>query len=252
MSHSGPKRPNGKDDTSALARLLVFAVLALTVLAPSARAQAPTDYYVTRSDRAAANLLEQVEKYHLGPGVQNTRANQYQHAHGELDFILRYFPNHPQALMLMSEVCVKWKHPGLCNPEAYFQNALQINPEAADTYTLHGIYLQNTGRLDQAIESYKKALARNPTSMNAHYNLGLAYVGKKNYAQANEHAQQAYALGMTLPGLRNMLTKAGAWKPLPEAAAPPAVGATPPAQSPPAARAAPPADSPSEGGPAAK
>ena len=110
----------------------------------------------------------------------------------------------------------------------------------ADTYTIQGMYLQNTGRTDQAIENYKKALERNPDSLNAHYNLGLAYVSKKNFEEANRHAQQAYALGMNLPGLRNMLTKAGAWKPLPAE----------PAAAPPAA--SPPADAPSESGSAPK
>jgi tetratricopeptide (TPR) repeat protein len=176
----------------------------------------------------------------LNPGVQNARANKYQNAQGELDFILRYFPNHPQALLLMSEVCTKWKQPTRCNADAYFQRALQINPDAADTYTIQGMYLQNTGRIDQAIDSYKMALERNPSSMNAHYNLGLAYANKKNFEEANKHAQEAYALGMTLPGLRNMLTKAGAWRPLPaQSAAPPAAGAAP-------------SEAPAEGGSAAK
>ena len=192
------------------------------------------------SDKETGELLQRVEKYHLNPGITTARANQYQGAHGELDFILRYFPNHPQALVLMSEVCVKWKQPARCNADAYFEKALQVNPQAADTYTIQGIYLQSSGRVDRAIESYKKALELNPTSRNAHYNLGLAYANKKDFAQANEHAQQAYALGMTFPGLRNMLTKAGAWKPLPAAsAAPPATGG-------------PPGDTPSGDGPAAK
>jgi tetratricopeptide (TPR) repeat protein len=226
--------------SSTRARLLILVALMLIAITHQARAQAPTDYYITKSDPAAANLLDRVEKYHLGPGIQNVRAHQYQYAYGELDFILRYIPNHPQALMLMSEVCVKWKQPARCNADAYLEKALQVNPGAADTYTIQGIYLQNTGRIEQAIESYKKALERNPSSVNAHYNLGLAYAGKKDFVKANEHAQQAYDLGMTLPGLRNALTKAGAWKPLPPKPAPaPSAGA-------------PPADSKSEGGPPAQ
>jgi tetratricopeptide (TPR) repeat protein len=234
-----PAEPRRMPAWSRRVRLIALAGLILAVSLP-ARAQSPTDYYITRSDKAAGNLLQQVEKYHLAPGIQNARANKYQYAHGELGFILRYFPNHPQALMLMAEVCVKWKHPAQCNADAYFQKALEINPQAADTYTIQGIHLQNTGRIDQAIDSYKMALERNPSSMNAHYNLGLAYANKKNFEEANKHAQEAYALGMTLPGLRNMLTKAGAWRPLPaQSAAPPAAGAAP-------------SEAPAEGGSAAK
>lgn len=196
-------------------RLIALACLVLAALALPVRAQSPTDYYITRSDKAAGNLLEQVEKYHLSPAVSNLRAGKYEYSYNEVSFILKYFPNHPQALVVLTELCAKWKHPGRCDADARFARALQINPEAADTYTIQGMYLQNTGRVDQAIDSYKMALERNPSSMNAHYNLGLAYVNKKNYEEANKHAQEAYALGMTLPGLRNMLTKAGAWKPLP-------------------------------------
>jgi tetratricopeptide (TPR) repeat protein len=212
-------------------RLIALAGLVLAAIAAPAIAQSPTDYYLTRSDRAAANLLEQVEKYHLSPAVSTLRAGKYEYAYNELSFILKYFPNHPQALVLLSELCVKWKHPGRCDADGRFQHALQVNPDAADTYTIQGMYLQNTGRTDQAIENYKKALERNPVSVNAHYNLGLAYVSKKNFEEANKHAQQAYALGMTLPGLRNMLTKAGAWKPLPTEPAAPAAAASPPADA---------------------
>jgi tetratricopeptide (TPR) repeat protein len=221
-------------------RLIALAGLVLAAIAVPAIAQSPTDYYLTRSDKAAAGLLEQVEKYHLGPAVSNLRGGKYEYSHNEISFILKYFPNHPQALVLLSELCVRWKQPARCDADARFQRALQINPNVADTYTIQGMYLQNTGRTDQAIENYKKALERNPVSLNAHYNLGLAYVSKKNFEEANRHAQQAYALGMTLPGLRNMLTKAGAWKPLPaEPAAPPAA-------------ASPPTDAPSESGSAPK
>jgi tetratricopeptide (TPR) repeat protein len=221
-------------------RALALAGLVTAALPLSLGAQTGNDYYRAQSDKELNNLLQQVEKYHLSPGVSNLRSGQYQYAYNEVNFILRNFPNHPQALMLMSEVCSRWKQPARCNLEAYLQRAVQVNPQAADTYTIQGIYLQNAGRVDQAIDSYKMALERNPTSMNAHYNLGLAYASKKNFEDANKHAQEAYALGMTLPGLRNMLTKAGAWKPLPaQSAAPPAAGAAP-------------SEAPSEGGSAAK
>jgi tetratricopeptide (TPR) repeat protein len=221
--------------------LLVVAGFILAAITQQVCAQERHDYYGARLDKRTSNLLYQVEKHHLAQGTSELRSRQYQYAYGDLSFILRYFPNHPQALMLMTELCIKWKQPARCDAEARLQEAIDINPEAADTYTIQGIHLQNTGRLDQAIESYKKALTLNPSSRNAHYNLGLAYVSKKDFVQANEHAQQAYALGMTPPGLRNMLTKAGAWKPLP-----------PDAPAPPPATAAPPAETPSESSSAAK
>jgi tetratricopeptide (TPR) repeat protein len=77
-----------------------------------------------------------------------------------------------------------------------------------------GIYLARTKRYPEAIKSYEHALEIAPDSVNAHYNLGLAYIETKQYQLANEHAQRAYELGASLPGLRDKLKRIGQWNPV--------------------------------------
>lgn len=197
---------------------LVLALIILPFLAfrtAHALDQPNNDYYTATSSRELMQLLSDNEKYHLGPGIRNMRSRHYVGAYNDFKYVLTRWPNHPQALVLMVDLCEKWRARS-CNPDYFFDKALTINPNAPGTLIAHGIYLQRQNRLDDAIASYEKALETAPDSVNAHYNLGLAYFAKKNYAKANEHAQQAYALGMPLPALRDKLQKAGAWQPLPE------------------------------------
>jgi tetratricopeptide (TPR) repeat protein len=195
-----------------LRRLWIIIILSLSTT--HSFAQVSNDYYIANSTAAKAELLKKVEDYHLPQGIEKMRSRHYLYAFGDFDFILRYFPNHPRALILMGQLCERWLDPK-CNMLVYFDKALQISPENEGVHLTRGVYLQKYGKLADAIESYKKALELNPDSANTHYNLGLAYVAQKNFDLANEHAQEAYSRGITLPGLQNKLLQAKAWKPLP-------------------------------------
>lgn len=183
--------------------------------AASAMGQAGNrDYYRANETRDDAQLLRNVEQFHIGPGVDRMKSHTYGGAYEDFVFILQVFPNHPRALALMSELCdLKWKSPR-CEVDDWFQKAIDRNPDAAPTYVVLGLHQQRLNRLPQAIESYQKAISLNPESANAHYNLGLAYFAQKQFDLANREAQSSYALGVNLPGLRDMLTRAGQWKPL--------------------------------------
>jgi Tfp pilus assembly protein PilF len=193
-------------------RFVVALMLIAVPVAALAQYRHNTDYYFDRSDALLREQLGNVER-HLPPGIQNLRARDYRRAQGEFQFILNYFPNHPQVLALMSEVCSGWKSPK-CTMEELFERAIAVNPKASGTYTVMGIHQLKQRRLQDAIESFQQALDLDPNSLNAHYNLGLAYVETRQYALANEHAQTAYALGAPFPGLREKLRKVGSWKPI--------------------------------------
>jgi tetratricopeptide (TPR) repeat protein len=182
------------------------------------------DYYSINQTERGAELLKSVEKYHMKPAEDEIRQKRYQAAWGDIDFMLRAFPNHPQVLLLMIDLCAKWKSPRCTDDLAgRFERAIAVNPRAPNTFVVLGIYQQRNRAYREAISSYERALALDPESVNAHYNLGLAYLDAKNYELANQHAQQAYRLGAQLPGLRAKLTKAGRWDP---SAAPPAAPQT--------------------------
>lgn len=170
--------------------------------------QTDNDYYVSRGTA----LLRTVEQYHLGQAEDEIRNNNYEPAWADLNFILRFFPNHPQALLLMGQLCTE-HYVRRCDLDVLFEKAISVNPNVAGTYISRGVYLHRVKRYGQAIESYQRALALDPDSVNAHYNLALAYLETKQYGLANEHAQRAYALGAPLPGLRERLKQIKQWKP---------------------------------------
>lgn len=179
------------------------------------------DYYFDRSNTSLLQVLGNVESHHLPQGAQKARERRYEAALADYEFILRYFPNHPKALLALGELCTAWRSPK-CNAEEWFARGIAINPQVAGTYTVHGIYLLRQRRANEAIENLKQAVALDTSSLNAHYNLGLAYLELKQHELANEHGQKAYALGAPVPGLRDKLKRAGHWKPIetPSAQAP--------------------------------
>ena len=192
-------------------------LVACCLLAVTAMAWAQpqnNDYYKARLTKSGADLLRKVEGYHLKQGMDKMRNGSYAYAYADFDFILRYFPNHPRGLALITELCdVKWKDPR-CSSEARVRNAIDINPDAAQTYVVYGVHLQRLKRIPEAIEAYKKGIALDPAEGNAHYNLGLIYLEQKQFEPANRHAQLAYALGMPYPALRDKLMQAGQWRPM--------------------------------------
>jgi tetratricopeptide (TPR) repeat protein len=197
----------------SLTRVLGAALLA--AIAVTANAQVDfgkaNDYYAAVASGSGRHVV--VEQYHMGPGQQALHSRKYAKAFSEFTFILNIFPNHPRALNGMLQVCEQWKSPQ-CRSEEFLAQALAINPNASGTYVLQGIYLHRTRQYPKAIESYKRALEIDGDSAYTHYNIGLTYLETKEYALANEHAQRAYALGVSLPGLRKGLERVGQWKPL--------------------------------------
>lgn len=170
----------------------------------------PNDYY---GDEYGKRLLKDVEEHHLGPGIErmNGKSHLWGYALQDFDFILAYYPNHPRGLQLKSEIAMKLGKPELA--EQSFQRAIKLYPNSITTYVLYAVFLQQNGKLDAAEANYKKALDAEPNSAATHYNLGLLYCKKQQYALANTHAQRAYALGYPLPGLRKKLMAVKAWNP---------------------------------------
>ncbi len=178
------------------------------LLSPAALARG-YDYY---GDNAPPTLLKHVEQYHLKPGHQKLARGAYAYAMGDAKFMLRNFPNDPNALKLAMEIALRWpSHSTAAEP--LFDNAIETYPQYAETYLIYGVYLHRMGKLDKAVDEYKKALQHNPNSADAHYNLGLALVRLNRLKEANQEAQKAYSLGHPLPGLKNELMTKGAWNP---------------------------------------
>lgn len=174
------------------------------------------DYY-SNVDR---NMLSTVERHHLGIGEDELKAKHYIAAQSDFRFILNYYPNHPRVLLLMSELCETWKSPK-CDLDDVFNRAVARNPNIPATFVIIGIHQVRTKQIPAAIENFKRALAIDPNSVNANYNIALAYLDSGQYELANEHAQTAYARGSPPPGLRDRLKSTGHWQALAPAASQP-------------------------------
>lgn len=205
-----------KSSLTGALRMLVLAALCLGGAAATGQGTGNRDYYKANTTAETAQALRNVEQFHLDPGLRRMKERNFAGALQDFEFILNYFPNHPRALTLVSELCdLNWKS-AQCDPQRYFERAIEINPNIAQTFTVYGLHLQRRNNLPRAVESYGRALELNPASSNAHYNLGLAYFDQKRFDLSNLHAQASYALGFPLAGLREKLTRAGQWKPLPQ------------------------------------
>ena len=199
------------------ASLLIVAILqsgSLPALAQTRDYALPggQDYYAPRTTQDEITTLHNVQLYHLGPGKEAVAKGRWDVALKEFEFILRYYPNHPVVLSLVSDLCLKWVAPA-CDAKGWFQKAIERNPNAAPTYILHGVYLHRSKRINEAVREYRRAIELAPGYADAHYNLGIALADLKQYELANQHAQKSYELGATLPGLRVRLEKLGKWNP---------------------------------------
>ena len=213
--HQATKRPRtSRNPANPRLAIAAIACIGSFVTGAALAQQGNRDYYSATQTSEGAELLKNVEQFHIGPGLERMQGHNYSGARDDFEFILKFFPNHPRGLALISELCdVRWKN-ALCDSSQWFERAIARNPNVGQTVVIEGVHLQRLNRVADAITSYKRALALDPTSRNAHYDIGLAYFDQKKFELANRHAQIAYMLGMPFPGLRDKLTKAGKWMPL--------------------------------------
>jgi len=202
--------------------VVTFGLVAM--VASPARAQdvgdKPIDYFAARG----SGRLGVVESYHLGPCQRLYASREWSRALNECNFILRAYPNHPSALLIVSQICDQWNSGTCLLLDDVFERAVAINPKAPGTYVVQGIHLNRVKRYVPAIERFKIALELDPNNMNAHYNVALTYLDAGQFELANVHAHRAYELGATPPGLRNRLQQSGQWKPVDTARVIPGTG----------------------------
>lgn len=172
----------------------------------------PYDYRLTTAEQRAI-----VERIHFTPAVESLRAgNTSSGPGGDLSYTLNVYPNHHRALMSMMKFAVR---EGTSQPrgsarrvECWFDRAERFRPDDAMVKVIHGMYLMQAGKSQQAVVKLEQARTLESNSANVHYNLGLAYFELKEYDKALESAHAAYSAGFPLPGLRNKLQRAGKWR----------------------------------------
>ena len=96
-------------------------------------------------------------------------------------------------------------------PDFVYRRAVNFAPADGMVHLLFGIYLEDSGRREEAIEMFDKAADLSPQNADINYNLGLMYLKVDQPEQAEMHASRAYERGYPLPGLRKKLVAAGIW-----------------------------------------
>jgi Flp pilus assembly protein TadD len=88
---------------------------------------------------------------------------------------------------------------------AQYHKALEINPRLADAYNGLGLAFFQRGELDDAIAQYHKALEINPQLARTHYNLGKALVRKGQVPEAIAEFQKVMKINPFLAEAHNDL-----------------------------------------------
>lgn len=80
--------------------------------------------------------------------------------------------------------------------EQQFKEAIRLKPDYSEAYNSLGVLCLKRGQTEPAIQYFQKALSNilyaNPA--NAHYNMGRAYLARKDYAKAAEQMERAVRL----------------------------------------------------------
>ncbi len=177
----------------------------------------PFDYRVDKSK------LPIVERHHFTPDIERLSAGA-PNPGGNIVYTLHAFPNHHRALMSLIRYGEKQRSDrprGLpVTIECFMLRAEAFADDDAMVKMISGLYYLKHDQAKIAVERLEQADKLGSANPNLYYNLGLAYleVGEKEKALQNAH--KAYAAGFPLPGLKNRLKRAGAWRDLPPKPAP--------------------------------
>ena len=171
---------------------LALSCLSLTSGASWAQTTPPGDYFDPKNRQLMVNL----KRFHLDLAHDFFAHRKLDQAQSEVNFILKYAPNHPEALLLNEGIA---KSRNL--PEAalirYIQ-ALKAYPQHAITHEQFGAYLLDLGRVDAAVDSLSAAIQLNPRLGVAHAYLAKAYRVKGDLERAA--AEEAEARKDGFPG----------------------------------------------------
>jgi predicted Zn-dependent protease len=154
------------------------------------------DYFNANNDSYTKTLLQNVEVNHVNNEVlKNIGTGKYQYALRDLEFALRYFPNHPGALQILTTIAVLSKNRAL--PIRYFEKALALYPSHALTHAQYGRYFVALGDLENGVQKLKYAIELDPKLTAGYVWLAQAYEKKGDIKMAREAQERARELGYT-------------------------------------------------------
>jgi len=157
-----------------------------------------------------------VESVHFTTDVEMLRHGSTGSLGADIGYTLNAFPNHPRALLAMSNLARRTntpKPPGAkWTINCYFDRAIRYQPNDPYVRLVFAIHLTRTGQKDAARAQLDMAEKDVTEEGGLHYNLGLGFLEVGDTDRALAHAWRAYELGYDLPGLRSRLQKMGKWR----------------------------------------
>lgn len=129
--------------------------------------------------------------------------------------VLLYVPNDTRALVRMRTLMEK-ERSGRSSASVYsmncwFDRAVRWAPDDGAVRKLYGEFLAKRGDYAKALEQFLKMREMGDLRPTMTYNIGLMYLGMKDYVNAMKFADEAYSQGVDLPALRDRLKQAGKW-----------------------------------------
>ena len=167
---------------------------------------------------AAKDLLRitQIESHHFDADTENLIRGITGSIGADIDFLVRYSPNHHRGLAALVRLALKEKTAkpgGVQIPvECYLLRAFEFKPADAEVQKIYGTYLARLNRDDEALAMFKRAEKLVPEDPVVAYNIGLLLTDRRDFEQARAYAKKAYAGGLQLPGLRDKLARQGQWR----------------------------------------
>jgi predicted Zn-dependent protease len=156
--------------------------------------QVENDYFDAGSNRSVKQRLYNVERFHMNKSVlENISSGKYQYALNDINFTLRYFPNHPKALQLLTTIAALTKKRAL--PIPYFEKAINLYPSHAITHAQYGWFFVSIGDLDNGIQKLNYSVQVDPKLTAAYVWLAQAHEKKGDLKLAREARERAKELG---------------------------------------------------------
>lgn len=153
------------------------------------------DYFRADEDPAWRQQLNINNSAHTDMVLERLRQGNNPLAMEEAKFTLRYWPNHPRALILMEVIARITRAPFL--PIPYYEKAVRQYPHYAITHAQYGHYLVEIERVDEGVMQLQQAVEIDPMLGAAHAWLAEAYLKAGKRKLARKSAEQARELGYT-------------------------------------------------------
>ncbi|MEP6609997.1 MAG: ABC transporter permease [Burkholderiaceae bacterium] len=160
--------------------------------------------------------IGQIESHHFDPDTENLVRGITGSIGADIDFLVRYSPNHHRALAALVRLAAKEKAPqpnGVKAPvECYLQRALEFSPSDTEVMKIYAAYLARLDRDVEALARFEQAEKLAPDDPVIAYNMGLLLADKRDFERSRMYAKKAYEAGIQLPGLRDKLARQGQWR----------------------------------------